>query len=96
LEFSLGEVEFEWDKRKATQNLEKHGISFELATRIFLDPNRALVERRATEYGENRFALIGNVHDMILFVVYTLRADKIRIISARKAHKNERQQYEAL
>ena len=84
---------FEWDERKRRSNLDKHGVDFVLATRVFEDPN--LLERRdrQRDYGELRFQVIGVAGNVVLFVVYTLRKGRIRIISARKATRNERNRY---
>ena len=87
------DFEFEWDEAKAISNLEKHGISFDEAIEVFLDPDYKEVEVRATSYGEVRYAIVGKIDDDFFVVVYTMRQDRIRIISARKAHRNERRKY---
>ena len=85
-------MEVEWDDNKAATNLEKHGISFEDAKNVFLDPS--YIQREDTrDYGEVRFQVIGAVKQRILFVVYTRRTTRFRLISARKASRNERKQY---
>ncbi len=89
---------FEWDKAKADQNLQKHGISFELAKLVFLDPY-ALVEQDRIEDGEPRWRTIGLVGGMvILFVAHTVEQqgqhEIARIISARRATRKERIRYE--
>lgn len=84
-------MEFEWDDRKALHNLHKHHIDFRDAVHVFFDPNRIDdVDDIATE---ERYRVIGLVKGRLLFVVYTYREDRVRIISARKATKYERQQY---
>jgi uncharacterized DUF497 family protein len=82
-------VGFEWDPIKAALNHRKHGVSFPYATRVFLDPHR--LERLDTreEYGEDRWVVLGRVDDLVLVVVYTLRDTNIRLISARKADRND-------
>ena len=85
---------FEWDDHKESINIKKHGINFTTASRVFLDPNR--IERYDSlhsSYFEDRYNTIGKVND-ILFVVYTDRADSIRIISARIASREEKEAYE--
>ena len=78
---------FEWDENKNRINKKKHGVSFEMAARVFLDPNVIVVSD--PEIFEERWNAIGFVGSL-LFVVYTERDnDKIRIISARKATKEE-------
>lgn len=84
---------FEWDKAKAAANEAKHGVSFELAALAFKDPFaiERIDDRR--QYGEERFILIGMAKDVVLFVVYTERAVRIRLISARRATKQEHDDY---
>jgi uncharacterized DUF497 family protein len=84
-------MEIEWDNNKAASNLIKHKIDFEDAKNIFLDPN--LLEREdKRDYSETRIQVIGMVNQVVLFVVYIKRNSRYRIISARRANKNERQQ----
>jgi hypothetical protein len=85
-------MEIEWDNNKAASNLIKHKIDFEDAKDIFLDPNR-LEREDKRDYDETRIQVIGIVNQVVLFVVYTKRNGKNRIISARRANKNERRQY---
>ena len=82
-------IEFEWDPKKAADNLKKHGISFEVASELF-EGNHKDTEDTRYEYGETRYIAVGNVDDVPLVVVFTLRGSNIRIISARKANRNER------
>ncbi|NCQ86135.1 MAG: BrnT family toxin [Microcystis aeruginosa W13-18] len=85
-------MEIEWDNNKAASNLIKHKIDFEDAKNIFLDPNR-LEREDQRDYNETRIQVIGIVNQVVLFVVYTKRNGRYRIISARRANKNERRQY---
>lgn len=88
------ELDFEWDARKAESNLEKHGISFATATAVFDDPNHIEEDTTRPEQGETRTKAVGMVKDeLIVAVVYTDREQKRRIISARRAGKNERDKY---
>jgi len=89
-------VEFEWDSVKAEQNLRKHGVSFEDAARVFLDPDRIEAFDGSEDYGEDRWRTIGLVGAGLLVVVYTVRGDRgevVRLISARKASANECAEY---
>ena len=80
-------MKFEWDEEKNRKNVRKHGVSFETAARVFGDPN-ALTVCDPFEF-EERWDAIGVV-DCVLFVVYAERKnDVVRIISARKATKEE-------
>jgi uncharacterized DUF497 family protein len=84
--------DFEWDAAKAAANFAAHGVSFEAAKPVFDDPfaiERLDVRRN---YGEERFNIIGMVEGRVLFVAYTMRGDKVRIISARGAEPYERRQ----
>ena len=87
-------MRFEWDEEKNLINIKKHdGISFSMAVRVFLDENR--IEKYDLDHSteEDRYNVIGMV-EKLLFVVYTEREkDTIRIISARKATKEECDEY---
>ena len=93
---------FEWDPTKAASNLRKHRVSFDIAVRVFADP-WALTLQDRTEGGEQRWQTIGLVDGYcLLLVAHTVYEDDsdgqpveiIRIISARKADRKERQRYE--
>ncbi|MFK0692049.1 BrnT family toxin [Mesorhizobium sp. IMUNJ 23033] len=90
-------MRFEWDLEKAKSNLRKHGVSFELATRVFLDPLALTVQDRV-EGAEYRWQTIGVVDGT--FVLLVAHADReedgievIRIISARQATPSEKRHY---
>ncbi len=87
-------MKFEWDAKKAQTNLEKHGIDFEFATAIFLDPDRVVFEDDRFDYQENRFITFGTIAGRQHVVVYTEKKTVTRIISARKANKRERKYHE--
>ncbi len=82
-------LKFEWNKSKAKENYAKHGVSFELAEKVFKDPFAVEFLDDRQDYGEERFIVIGMVDGDILYVVYTERKDVIRIVSARRATKRE-------
>jgi uncharacterized DUF497 family protein len=81
---------FDWDKRKSALNLVKHGIDFEEAIEVFYGP---IILRRSDRNDEERWVAIGHSEDRLIAVVFTRRADVIRIISARRARKNEEREY---
>jgi hypothetical protein len=88
------ELEFEWHDAKAEANLQAHGVSFDLAKTVFKDP--FAVERLddREEYGEERFVIVGMAQgNVVLFVAYTGREDRIRLISARRATQDEQDDY---
>jgi uncharacterized DUF497 family protein len=85
--------EFEWDDDKAAANARKHGVTFEEARAVFRDPLAIELVDDREAYGEDRFVLIGMTQARVLVVVYVLREQRNRIISARKAEPNERRAY---
>ncbi len=86
---------FKWDKIKAKKNLQKHGVSFEEATSIFLDDFSLTIDDKFHSLDEERLIDIGRSQiGQIMVVVYTERGNTIRIISCRKATKDERKLYE--
>ncbi len=86
-------MDFEWDDAKAASNLRKHGVSFTAAVHVFDDPVRIEWFDDREDYGEERYCTIAEVQGVILFVVYTMRGDRTRIISARRASREERDGY---
>jgi uncharacterized protein len=86
---------FEWDTRKAAQNLRKHKISFEEAATVFGDPLSLTIYDPLHSDDEDRFVTIGESNQgHILVIAHTDREDNIRIISARAATQHERETYE--
>ena len=85
-------MQFEWDEEKARKNFEKHGVYFQTARRVFWDENRIEIFDEAHSTEEERYNVIGMVNK-ILFVVYTERGERIRIISAREATAEEKDVY---
>ncbi len=85
-------MDFEWDDAKAAANTSKHRVDFETAARVFIDP---FVQERedGSEPVEHRLNAIGMVDGRLLFVVFTMRGDVYRIISARGAKPYEKRQY---
>ena len=87
-------MEFEWHEAKAEANLRNHGVSFELACTVFRDPFAIERVDDREDYGEERFVAIGMAEGkVLLFVAYTEREERIRIISARRALQNEQEDY---
>ncbi len=86
-------MSFEWDPNKAETNRKKHRIDFADAVIVFEDPQAITIDD--LDHEEERYSTIGiDAYGRNLVVVYTWREDVIRIISARKATKYERKQYE--
>jgi len=87
--------EFEWDDEKAQSNLKKHGVSFEEGATIFNDPGTATISDPDHSEDEDRYISIGkSVIRRLLTVIHTYRKERIRLISARKATKAEKKNYE--
>jgi len=87
---------FEWDSQKAKSNLKKHGVSFEEASTAFQNTLSLTIDDPLHSIDEVRVVLIGMSNkNRLLVVVHTERGDNIRIISARKATKKERKNYES-
>jgi uncharacterized DUF497 family protein len=91
-------LNFEWDPAKAQSNLAKHGVSFELAARVWDDPLHVVIFDRL-EDGEHRWHAVGLVGEIVLLVVVHTYPDvddeeHVRIIGARKATRQERTRYE--
>jgi len=84
---------FEWDDAKTASNWLGRGVRFETARDVFKDA--FAIEWTDDGHGdrEKRFITVGMVQSRLLFVCYTLRAERIRIISAREAEPSERRRY---
>lgn len=94
VKYTLHGIRFEWNPRKAASNVKDHGIAFETAWESFLDPFVFAVDE-SVHPTERRDAIIGmTVNWRLVYVVYVLKGDVIRIISARLATKPERRHYE--
>ncbi len=83
-------IGFEWDNNKAAANLREHGVSFEDAATACLDPFAVEWIDTRQVYSEERMVLLGLCGREVLYVAYTERGDNIRIISARRTTKNEK------
>jgi hypothetical protein len=88
-------MDFEWDEAKAAGNLRKHDVSFEDASRVF-DDVLSIDEEDMSAIDEERFNIVGIVDGRCLFVTYTWRGERCRLISARLASPRESRKYYAL
>jgi uncharacterized DUF497 family protein len=86
---------FEWDDGKAARNYSLHGVSFALAAVAFDDPFALDFIDDRFDYGEERFILIGSIAGIVVYVVYTEREMRKRLISARRAVRTEHDAYVA-
>ena len=85
---------FEWDESKNRQNLAKHGIAFEDVLSVFANREALMLEDKRRDYGEPRYVVLCPLQDVLVHVTYTLRGGKIRLISARRASRREKRDYE--
>lgn len=83
-------MEFAWDPTKNERNIEKHGIDFVRAKEIFGAPYWS---QRSDRDGEKRWIAVGPLDGRLITVIYTRRSGRIRLISARRARTNEREEY---
>jgi uncharacterized protein len=90
------DLQFEWDETKAETNLRKHGVSFYETQTVFLDPSARIFDDELHSVGELREIIIGHSSDgHLLLVCFTERRPRVvRIISARRATRRERNDYE--
>ena len=86
-------MEFEWDPAKAVANLRKHRVPFLMACEVFKDASKLEHQDASSYYDEERWIVLGCVGQKILSVVYTQRGQRIRLISARRANRNEQRTY---
>ena len=87
--------EFEWDSGNSQKNVLKHRVTNEECEEAFFDPNKRIIRDIAHSHDEKRYVLFGKTKlGRLLFIVFTLRASKIRVISARDLNKKERKPYE--
>jgi hypothetical protein len=86
-------VSFEWDAGKAKINERKHGVSFELAVEVFQDAERIERPNMESSLDEERWAVTGLVDGIELYVVYVMRGEVTRLITARRASRDEREKY---
>lgn len=92
----MDEVRFVWDTRKAKDNARKHGVTFEEAETVFLDDYALVIGDPGHSEDEDRFVLLGISARLRMLVVchcYRESDTEIRLISARKADRDERRQY---
>ena len=88
---------YEWDDKKNESNYNKHNFEFSDGIEIFFDPLRLVKKDIRFYYGENRYLIIGTKREAVLLVCFTMRGlFKRRIISVRKASRQERRKYYGL
>lgn len=87
------QLQFEYDPNKSLSNLAKHGIDFEQAKLLWADENRVLLTAKL--HPEMRYLIIGKIAEKHWTAIYTHRNHHFRLISVRRARKQERNFYEA-
>ena len=85
--------QFEWDDVKASTNVDKHGVSFEAAVEVFLDPDLVLTDTTRAHDAEARIKATGRVGKKLFTAVFTRRGSSLRLISARRANLSEERAY---
>ena len=86
---------FSWDKGNERKNLEKHGVTQQEVEEIYFDPQKKLLQDKFHSGREDRYLLLGQTkRQRLLFVVFTIRNRRIRVVSARDLNKKERPLYE--
>jgi len=85
---------FEWDPKKSVENVLKHGVSFEIAQKVFLDVARKIYGDEKHSKDEQRYYCCGKIDEEILTVRFTIRGQKIRIIGAGYWRKGRKLYYE--
>lgn len=85
-------IKFEWDEKKNKANIAKHGFSFSSAQMLFHSKHHVV---RSPYISEERFIAIGRINKRVAVIVFTYRHDKIRIISIRRARKDEERLYQS-
>ena len=89
-------VKFEWDNANRNKNIIKHDVIDEECEEVFFDGNKKLLKDIQHSNKESRYILIGQTKlQRLLFIVFTIRKNKICVISARDINKKEKQLYEA-
>ena len=90
----LGSIEFEWDVGNVGKN-NKHGVEDTEGEEVFFDDYKVILRDKLHSQKEERFILLGKTkRDRLLFVVFTRRRSKVRIVSARDINRKERKLYE--
>jgi len=85
-------IVFEWDEQKRRSNLCKRALDFEDCAEVFVGPTITRIDTRY-DYGEIRFKTLGLLHERVVEIVHTVSEEFVRIISFRKASKNEQAHY---
>ena len=85
-------MEYEWDENKAARNLRCHGVSFE-AVAHFVWNEATIFEDDRNDYGERRWLAYGPIGARLHCLVFTVRGERIRVISLRKANSREVKRY---
>lgn len=89
----MQDEEFEWDDEKAEKNAAKHSIYFDSVRKVFEDPDAKWLDDTDSSWGEDRYRIVGLAGHRVIFISYTYRSERIRLISVRVATKRERNDY---
>ena len=86
-------MKFEWDENKNKINIRVHGVDFRDTYLIFEHPMLIKTDTRK-DYGEKRLVGLGLLYEVVIVIVFTKRSDAVRVISIRRANRNERKVYQ--
>ena len=89
-------MHFEWDENKNKRNTLKHEFAFEDAAEIIINPIKVIYQSVNIGTDDSRYVAVGKLNGKCYTVIYTLRGDAVRIISARRARRAEKRDYSAL
>jgi len=92
--YELKGISFVWDRAKAQRNLSKHGLTFEQAAEVFFDPFLRVTDASADEQARDAVVGMDETWNLLYVVHVVIEQSRIRIVSARKATRRERQWYE--
>ena len=87
-------MDFEWNELKSERCFLERGFDFAYAAHAFFDPDRIVRLDNRHSYGEERYQLMGLIESRLFVIIYTMRNETIRLISARKANQREIKAYE--
>jgi uncharacterized DUF497 family protein len=93
IHYQVQDREFEWHEGKAARNAQDHGVTFEMARAAFRDAFAVEWRDDSQDAAEPRYSMLGTVDGRLLYVAYTERKGRVRVISARRATARERKRY---
>lgn len=97
MKVKLDESEFQWDKGNRDKSRQKHGVTPDEAESVFVDENSVVIPDMPHSKSEVRFVIVGKSNlGRDLYIAFTRRKDKVRVISARQMHREEVEKYDKI